>query len=116
MPVRSIWDPVLPCKEDFSGFETLFSIYGLQRKNGFLIFFAFFALIFVIIGLLEIELLFAAAFFGIFALMFFVLGLSPKNMPCVFGRETGISKKAFVIICIVLAFLMPMLSNMVAAG
>ena len=78
-------------------------------------FFAFFTLIFVIVGLLEVELLFAAAFFGIFALMFFVLGFSPKNMPCILGRETGIRKKAFVIICIVLAFLMPMLSNMVAA-
>ncbi len=80
------------------------------------VFFAFFTLIFVIIGLLEIELLFAAAFFGIFALMFFVLGFSPQNMPCILGREMGISKKAFVIICIVFAFLMPMLSNMVAAG
>lgn len=80
------------------------------------VFFAFFTLIFVIIGLLEVELLFAAAFFGIFALMFFVLGFSPKNMPCILGRETGMRKKAFVIICIVLAFLMPILSNMVAAA
>lgn len=80
------------------------------------VFFAFFTLIFVIIGLLEVELLFAAAFFGIFALMFFVLGFSPRKMPCILGRKTGISKKAFVVICIALAFLMPMLSNMVAAG
>ncbi len=80
------------------------------------VFFAFFALIFVIIGLFETKLLFAAAFFGIFAVMFFVLALSPKNVSCILGRETGISKKAFVIICIVLAFLMPMLSNMVVVG
>ena len=80
------------------------------------ILFAFYTLIFVVIGLSDLELLFAAALSGILALMFFVLALSPKNMPCILGRETGISKKAFVIICIALALLMPMLSNIVAAG
>ena len=49
--------------------------------------------------------------FGVLAGMLWVLAFSTKDAPCLFGKQTGIPKKAFVIICSIVAFLMPILSN-----
>lgn len=44
------------------------------------------------------------AFFCILALMFFVLSKSPKNNPYILGKQKGLKKSVFVIICVIFAF------------
>ena len=73
------------------------------------VFFLIYAAIFVLLAVEDVAFFYATAFFGIFAIMFFVLALSPKEKPRIFGFEKGISKKAFVIICILAALIMPIL-------
>lgn len=43
-------------------------------------------------------------FFAILAAMFFVLAKSPKGNPYVLNRQSGLKKKIFVLICVVVAF------------
>ena len=43
-------------------------------------------------------------FFAILAAMFFVLAKSPKGNPFIFGKQTGLKKSVFVLICIIAAF------------
>ncbi len=45
-------------------------------------------------------------FFGVLAAMFFVLAKSPKDKPCIFGREQGAKKSVFVIGCVAAAFVL----------
>ncbi len=45
------------------------------------------------------------AFFCILALMFFVLSKSPKDNPHILGKQKGLKKSVFVIICVILAFM-----------
>ncbi len=51
----------------------------------------------------ELFLLSATAFFGILALMFLVLSKSPKNNPYIWGKQKGLKKSVFVIICVIFA-------------
>lgn len=51
----------------------------------------------------ELFLLSATAFFGILALMFLVLSKSPKNNPYILGKQKGLKKSVFVIICVIFA-------------
>ncbi len=44
------------------------------------------------------------AFFGTLALMFFVLSKSPKANLYILGKQKGLKKSGFVIICVILAF------------
>lgn len=78
------------------------------------ILFTAFAFPFFLIGLVEPFVLFANSFFGIFAAMFLLLAFSPKDNPCILGMKNGIPKRTFVICCTILAFLMPLISNLIA--
>lgn len=42
-------------------------------------------------------------FFGVLAGMFWVLSKSPKDKPCILGKETGLKKKKFVLLSVGLA-------------
>ena len=44
------------------------------------------------------------AFFGVLGIMFIVLYKSPKHIPYLFGKASGMTKTTFVIICIAIAF------------
>lgn len=43
-------------------------------------------------------------FFAILAAMFFVLAKSPKGNPYILNRQSGLKKKIFVLICVIVAF------------
>lgn len=45
-------------------------------------------------------------FFGVMVLMFFALSKSPKGTPYLFGKQRGLKKSVFIIICVVLAFVL----------
>jgi hypothetical protein len=64
-----------------------------------------FAIIYALISIItEPFMLSMTAFFGVLALMFFVLSKSPKGNPHLLGKQKGLKKSVFVIICVVLAF------------
>lgn len=67
---------------------------------------AAFTVIYALISIAEPFMLSAMAFFGVLAVMFFVLFKSPKSNVYILGRENGLKKKVFVIICIVLAIVL----------
>ncbi|MBS5145249.1 MAG: hypothetical protein KHY89_07015 [Butyricicoccus pullicaecorum] len=43
-------------------------------------------------------------FFAILAAMFFILAKSPKGNPYILNRQSGLKKKIFVLICVVIAY------------
>jgi hypothetical protein len=64
-----------------------------------------FAVIYALIALGVGKSLFAmTAFFGILGVMFMVLYKSPKHIPYLFGKQSGMTKSSFVIICVIAAF------------
>ena len=64
-----------------------------------------FAVIYALMSIItEPFMLSMTAFFGVLALMFFVLSKSPKGNPHILGKQKGLKKSAFVIICVILAF------------
>lgn len=71
-----------------------------------------FAGICLIIAITEsnIDMVFAALFFAIYSIMFKVLALTPKGSKCILGKEKGLKPVYFVLICVLLSFMMILLS------
>ena len=66
-----------------------------------------FAGLYVLIGAMVGEAGMAVGMGGLFAIlaaMFFVLAKSPKGNPYILNRQSGLKKKIFVLICVVIAF------------
>lgn len=69
-----------------------------------------FAAIYVLIALSDPTIVSAAGFFGVLAFMFFVLARSPKGSPFLLGMQAGLKKPVFVLLCVVLAFVIAVVS------
>lgn len=66
-----------------------------------------FAVLYVLLGLMIGEVGMAIGMGGLFAvlaLMFWVLSKSPKDKPFIFGKDAGLKKTKFVLLCVVAAF------------
>ncbi len=64
-----------------------------------------FAIIYALISVITAPFIFSmTAFLGVLAFMFFLLSKSPKGNPHLMGKQKGLKKSTFVIICVVLAF------------
>lgn len=64
-----------------------------------------FAVIYALMSvILYPSILAMTALFGVLALMFFILSKSPKGNPHILGKQKGLKKSGFVIICVILAF------------
>ncbi len=60
------------------------------------------------------EMWLAVAFFAIISAMFFILAYSPKEKKCILGKDKGIPKSVFVIICIILAWMMIIINTAIS--
>lgn len=64
-----------------------------------------FAILYILLSIItEPSMLSMTAFFGVLALMFFALSKSPKGNPHLLGKQKGLKKSIFVVICVVFAF------------
>jgi hypothetical protein len=65
---------------------------------------AVFAIIYALMSLSDPFIISMTGFFGVLSFMFFVLSKSPKDNPHLLGKQTGLNKSTFVIICVILSF------------
>lgn len=64
-----------------------------------------FAVIYALVALGVGAMMFGmTAFFAVLGIMFVVLSKSPKNNPFLLGKQSGMTKTIFVIICVAIAF------------
>lgn len=66
-----------------------------------------FAVLYAIIGIAAGEPAMAAGlagFFVVFAVMFYVLAKSPKANPFILDKQSGLKKKTFVFLCVIISF------------
>ncbi len=62
------------------------------------------AVIYALISLMEPFILGMTVFCGVLGVMFLVLSKSPKDNVHILGKQSGLKKSTFVIICVILAF------------
>lgn len=60
--------------------------------------------IYALVALAEPSMLAMTLFLGILGIMFLCLAKTPKGSLCIFGKEKGMKKTIFVLVCVAIAF------------